>query len=233
MIAVDLHIHSGLSPCADNNMTPNNIINMARVKGLDAIAITDHNSTKNLKSFTEVAKKNNIICIPGVEVTTREEVHILAYFNQISKAAKFQEILDDTLPKIKNKTNIFGNQYVFDDEDNILYDYNTLLISGIKLNLKETIDEIIRIGGTPIPAHIDRNSYSILSNLGFIPPDLQIKTVEITQKCDFNALLKKYPILANYRRIINSDAHSLGDILERQFFIDMAGGDIRHILLNI
>mgnify|MGYP001117960901 CR=1 FL=1 len=233
MIAVDLHIHSGLSPCADNNMTPNNIINMARVKGLDAIAITDHNSTKNLKSFTEVAKKNNIICIPGVEVTTREEVHILAYFDQISKAAKFQEILDDTLPKIKNKTNIFGNQYVFDDEDNILYDYNTLLISGIKLNLKETIDEIIRIGGTPIPAHIDRNSYSILSNLGFIPPDLQIKTVEITQKCDFNALLKKYPILANYRRIINSDAHSLGDILERQFFIDMAGGDIRHILLNI
>ncbi|SDK58849.1 PHP domain-containing protein [Natronincola ferrireducens] len=229
-IAVDLHIHSGLSPCSSNDMTPNNIIQMAVLKGLDAIAITDHNSTKNLRSFVNVAKKHNIICIPGIEITTKEEVHLLALFQNISAALEFQLILDDTLPKAPNSPKLFGNQYIYDEDDNIVEDYNYLLINAINLPLKEIIREIKGLGGIPIPAHIDRNSFSILSNLGFISPDFCLKTVEITKNCDYTNLTKRHPYLAKYNKIISSDAHALGEILEREFFIKTSSKKIQDIL---
>ncbi len=233
MIAVDLHIHSGLSPCAENDMTPNNIINMAKIKGLDAIAITDHNSTKNLTSFMKVAQKHNIICIPGVEITTKEEVHILALFSNLTEAMKIQEVLDDRLPKIKNNINIFGNQYIYDENDNIIEEYSRLLINSINLGLMETIDEILRIGGVAIPAHIDRHSFSIISNLGFISPDLELQVVEISRHCNYGNLLKRHPYLVDYKCICNSDAHDLGSILERSSLINTVSRDISEILAEL
>ena len=232
-LAVDLHIHSGLSPCAENDMTPNNIIRMAKLKKLDAIAITDHNSTKNLKCFLKVAQKYDVLCIPGVEITTKEEVHLLALFDHLTKAMEFQEVLDDTLPKIKNNTELFGNQYVYDDEDNIVEDYNTLLINAISLTLKETIDEIVKIGGVPIPAHVDRHSFSIISNLGFISPELKLQIIEISKNYSYSDLLRKHPYLSNYKKIISSDAHCLGDILERDFFVSTSNKNIDEILNNL
>ncbi|AOY76840.1 PHP domain-containing protein [Clostridium formicaceticum] len=233
MVAVDLHIHSGLSPCADNDMTPNNIIHMAQLKEIEAIAITDHNSTKNLESFMQVGEKNNMICIPGVEVTTKEEVHLIALFESLSAAKKFQDILDDTLPKVQNNTRLFGHQYIYDEDDNILEDYNTLLINALSLPLKETITEIRKLKGIPIPAHIDRNSFSILSNLGFIAPELGLKTVEITKKCSFSELKKLHPYLRGYKKIISSDAHYLGEMLEGGFLIEAQNRNIQSILMTL
>lgn len=233
MLAADLHLHSGLSPCSDNDMTPNNVIHMAQLKGLDVIAITDHNSTKNLQSFVKVSQKNNITLIPGVEITTKEEVHLLALFHNLSQASRFQEVLDETLPKIPNNTKLFGNQYIYDEEDNILDDYSIMLISAISLTLQETIKEIINIGGIPIPAHIDRQSFSILSNLGFISPELPFQLVEITKACDYGKLEGRHPYLSNYKKIISSDAHRLGDISERSFFIRTASRDSSEILTNL
>lgn len=233
MLAVDLHIHSGLSPCSDNDMTPNNVIRMAQLKGLDAIAITDHNSTRNLQSFLKVSEKHDMIFIPGVEITTKEEVHLLALFHNLTQAAKFQEILDATLPKINNNTKFFGNQYIYDEEDNIVEDYSKLLISAISLTLKETIDEVIKIGGLPIPAHIDRHSFSILSNLGFISPELNLKVVEITSTCDYTRLAKGHPYLCDYKKIISSDAHRLGAIFERNFLIETFSKEASEILSNL
>lgn len=218
MLATDLHIHSGLSPCADNDMTPNNIVRMAKLKGLKVIGITDHNSTRNLQSFYKIAKRQGVFFVPGVEITTKEEVHMLAFFDNILKAEKFQEVLDDTLPKIKNKPEIFGNQYIYDEEDNIVGEFDVLLLSAIRLSIKETIDEVIRIGGIPIPAHIDRQSFSILSNLGFISQELNIKIIETTINCNYIELLQLHPYLARYKRIVSSDAHRLGDILESVSF---------------
>ncbi|WP_170834642.1 PHP domain-containing protein [Natronincola peptidivorans] len=232
-MAADLHIHSGLSPCANKDMTPNNIIGMAKLKRLDIIAITDHNCTKNLQSFIKVAETQDLICIPGVEITTKEEVHLIALFNNLNASNKFQEILDNTLPKIKNNPKLFGNQYIYDEEDNILEDYHILTMNALDLSLKEAISQVKKIGGICIPAHIDRHSFSILSNLGFIESDLCLNTVEITKNCNYNLLLKKHPYLESYNKIISSDAHELGQILEREFFIDTNNKKIEDILKSI
>lgn len=223
-IAVDFHIHSGLSPCADDDMTPNNIINLALLKGLDAIAITDHNCTGNLNAFLKVAQGKNLLCIPGIEVTTKEEVHLLALFKNLSQAQDFQKIIDAALPKINNNTGLFGCQLIYDESDNVVKNHDILLINAINLSIEETISEIKKLQGLPIPAHIDRNSFSILSNLGFISPELGITTVEISRGGDFSALKRVHPYLERYNRIYSSDAHYLGDILEREFFIEV--GDL-------
>ncbi|NLM03511.1 MAG: PHP domain-containing protein [Clostridiales bacterium] len=232
-LAIDLHIHSGLSPCADDDMTPNNILRMAKIKDLDVIAITDHNSTRNLKSFLKVAKKHNIICIPGVEVNTKEEVHLLALFKDIDASNKFQHVLDDTLPKIKNNSRIFGHQYIYDENDNIIEEYENMLLNAINLPLRETIDEILKLDGIPIPAHVDRKSFSIISNLGFIAPELPIDIIELSKNCKYDDLITKYPYLKKYNIIKSSDAHSLGNIMEREFFIDVKNKNTDETLKSI
>ena len=229
-IAVDLHIHSGLSPCAEHTMTPNNIVNMARLKGLDAIAITDHNSLKNIEVFLKVAQKNGIICIPGVEVTTKEEVHLLGYFEDIESVKKFQKIIDMHLPEDKNNKEIFGNQLMYDEDDNIIGEEQVLLSRAINLSLDGAIEEIRKLRGVPIPAHINRNRFSIISNLGFISPELNIKAIEICSFGDLKLIEKFCPNFESYNKIYSSDAHSLGQILEREFFIEVEGYSIESIL---
>ncbi len=221
-IAIDLHIHSGLSPCSEKDMTPNNIIAMASIKGLDAIAITDHNSVKNLSAFAKVAQQNNILFIPGVEVTTKEEVHLIGLFRDLEGALEFQKVLDDQLPKIPNNKKVFGPQLVYNELDEVVDEYSFLLLNAINLNIHETIKAINKVNGVAIPAHINRKSFSILSNLGFISPELGITTVEITQSCDYPLLEKKHPYLEHLIKISNSDAHDLGSLLERESFIEVS-----------
>lgn len=220
-LAYDLHIHSGLSPCGEEDMTPNNVIAMAKLKGLDVIAITDHNSTGNLISFHKVAETNSLLFIPGVELTTREEVHVLGLFRNIADALDFQKVIDGALPRIKNQEQLFGRQIYYDEMDNIVGYHEYLLLNSLKLSLDNTVKAIREHGGIPIPAHINREAYSILASLGFIPPNLGFQTVEITKKCDYNQLESQHPYLKTYGRIINSDAHQLGNILERESYIEV------------
>lgn len=229
-LAVDLHIHSGLSPCAELTMTPNNIINMAKLKGLDAIAITDHNSLKNIEVFLKVANKNDIICIPGVEITTKEEVHVLGYFETIESVREFQRIIDMHLPRDKNNKEMFGNQLIYDENDNIIGEEQMLLSRSIGLSLEEIIDEIRKLNGIPIPAHINRNRFSIISNLGFINPELKINAIEICSYCDLKSVEKLCPKFESYNKIYSSDAHSLGQILEREFFVEVERQSIKGII---
>ncbi|QUH26045.1 PHP domain-containing protein [Serpentinicella alkaliphila] len=229
-LAVDLHIHSGLSPCAEFTMTPNNIINMAKLKGLDAIAITDHNSLKNIEVFLKVANKNDIICIPGVEITTKEEVHVLGYFETIESVREFQRIIDMHLPRDKNNKEMFGNQLIYDENDNIIGEEQMLLSRSIGLSLEEIIDEIRKLNGIPIPAHINRNRFSIISNLGFINPELKINAIEICGYGDLKSVEKLCPNFESYNKIYSSDAHSLGQILEREFFVEVERQSIKCII---
>ncbi|KAB3535925.1 PHP domain-containing protein [Alkaliphilus pronyensis] len=220
-IAYDFHIHSGLSPCSCDDMSPNNIINMALLKGLDAIAITDHNSTLNLGAFQQLSINKNLLIVPGVEVTTKEEVHLLCLFESFNNAKGFQYIIDSTLPKINNSKSFFGNQLIYDHMDQVVDKYPLLLISALSLTVEEVVAEVSNLKGVVIPAHIDRKSYSILSNLGFISPNLKITTVEITTNCNISSFQEKHKYLRNYRKIINSDAHSLVDILERESYLEV------------
>lgn len=219
--AVDLHIHSALSPCADDDMTPNNIINMAILKGLDIIAVTDHNSCANLPALTDVAKKSGILLIPGMEVQTKEEVHIICLFKRFEGAMRFSEIVYNSLPNIINDEKVFGRQLVFDSSDNIIDTIDKMLLSSTILSVNDVFTLVRGLEGVCIPAHVDRTGFSIITNLGFIPPELKVKTIEISKKNSPEAVFKKHPFLKKYKYIVSSDAHYLWDISERQSFLNL------------
>ena len=219
--AVDFHIHSALSPCGDEDMTPNNIVGMALLKGLDMIAVTDHNSCANLPAIMEVARQNGLMVIPGMEVQTKEEVHIVCLFKKMEGAMKFAEIVYNSLPNIKNTDEVFGRQLILNAEDEIIGREEKLLLSSTALSVNDVFVLVRGLGGICIPAHVDRPGFSIIANLGFIPPNLKVKTIEISKKTAPLAAFKKYPFLNKFNHIISSDAHYLQDINEREFFIDL------------
>lgn len=212
-----MHIHSALSPCGDNDMTPNNIVNMSLLKGLDVIAITDHNTCGNAAAVMAAAGEN-LLVIPGMEVETSEEVHMACYFPTLDAALAMEREVKKALPPIKNRPEIFGNQYYMNENDEITGEEETLLVSATMLDIYEVVALVKSLGGAAVPAHIDRSSYSVLSNLGFMPPDLEVSALEITEKAR-NSLAGNYP---DFRIITNSDAHYLEDIAERQFWLDLA-----------
>lgn len=224
----DLHIHSALSPCGDNDMTPNNIVNMSILKGLDIIAVSDHNTAGNARACQKAAD-GNLLVIAGMEITTQEEVHMLSLFPDIDRAEEMDKIIKTYLPPIDNRADIFGNQFYMDENDEIIGEEKKLLISAINLDLYETIRAVRDCGGVIIPAHIDRSSYSILSNLGFIPPDVSFSCVEITEKAD-HAFRKSYE---NYQIITNSDAHYLFDISEKTNFIEIDNKITKNVLESL
>ena len=212
----DLHIHSVLSPCGDEDMTPNNIVNMAYLKGLDMISVTDHNSCGNVRAVMKAAE-GKIKVIPGMEINTREEVHVLAYFPTIEKAEDMEKLIKKELIKVKNDPDIFGRQLIMDENDEVVGEEEMLLVNAVDLDIYEIQKEVKERGGIFVPAHIDRSSYSVLSNLGFLPPDLEVDGVEITEKnfSDLSAMYADYPLFSS------SDAHYLEDIAEKSHFIDI------------
>lgn len=222
----DFHIHSALSPCGDNDMTPNNLINMSIIKGLDAVALTDHNACENVRAAAAVAG-DKIIFIPGMEVETSEEVHIVTLFPTADAAEEMQRILVDSSPFIPNRPEIFGNQYIMDENDEICGEIERMLVTASGLDIYTVVAAAKDLGGIAYPAHIDRESYSVLSNLGFIPPDLDISAVEITEKSR-TALEGEYS--NRYNIITSSDAHYLWDISERNHYIEVSDASVRGIL---
>ena len=213
----DLHMHSALSPCGDNDMTPNNIVNMSIIKGLDIIALTDHNTCGNVRAVMEVAG-DQLLVIPGIEVTTSEEVHVVCYFPTVDAAEEMEKLIKESMLPIKNEPEIFGHQYYMDAEDNISGEEEILLVNACGLDIYDVFSEAKRLGGVAVPAHIDRSSYSVLSNLGFIPPDIDFTAVEITpeNREKMSSEYEKYKILSN------SDAHYLENISEPENYIEFS-----------
>lgn len=220
MIYYDFHIHSALSPCGDKDMTPNNIVNMAAIIGLDAIAITDHNTVGNVRSAMKVGDAVGVKVLAGMEVETAEEIHVLTLYNNIEAAEQAAKEVYNSLPDIKNRPEIFGNQYYMDEDDNIIGEEEKLLISPTGLSTERLLEIVKDVGGIYFPAHVDRHSYSILTNLGFIPEELNIDGIEISKKVsDVDVYLDSRPDLKKYMVIRNSDAHYLTDIAERDAFM--------------
>ena len=205
---VDLHIHSCLSPCADDDMTPANICGMAHLKGLDAIAVTDHNTARNLPYVKEAADYYGLILLPGMEITTKEEVHLLGYFRDVETAVKVGEIFSRHLPPMKNKPDYFGNQFVMNTDDEIQAVEDRLLIGATDLDLAECTQIIRENGGAAVPAHINRG-HGLLVNLGLFPEKPEFPVVEVRPELPVNEKL-----IAGKKRLWSSDAHHLGDILE-------------------
>lgn len=215
-IYTDFHIHTALSPCGDADMTPNNIVNMAIIKGLDAIAITDHNSVENALACMEVGKESGLLVIPGMELQTREEVHVVCLFPDIESALIFQDYVYSKLPPLKNNVKLFGEQLVLDRNDEIIYHNDRLLLSSADMTLRDAFNKVNELNGAFIPAHIDRDAYGIINTLGFIPDDIQIRTLEYKSAEGLRRLINSGIVKDGYNFIRSSDAHYLQDISERQ-----------------
>lgn len=229
-IAVDLHIHTALSPCASEDMTPSNIVNMAILKGLDAIAITDHNSSGNCEAVAKCGKRKGIVVIPGMELETQEEVHLLCLFDNIISCMTFQDIVISSLPNIENREDIFGRQILMDDKDRVIGINRRLLLTAAALSIEEASQKVANLGGVIIPAHIDRQSYSILSNLGMIPENAGFNCLELSRSVCTVDFLKANPGISGFQFIHSSDAHELGDILERETFLEVKAKSTGEIL---
>lgn len=197
-------------------MTPNNIVNMAIIKGLDMIAVTDHNTCGNVAAVAEVAG-DRLLVIPGMEVETSEEVHVVCYFPALEQAREMEKAVKSSMKHIKNRSEIFGRQLYLDSEDRIIGEEEDLLVCASGLDIYETVRLAREIGGAAVPAHIDRASYSVLSNLGFLPPDLGVAALEITA-AKRRDMMKDYP---EFSVLTNSDAHYLENISEREYCVEL------------
>ena len=222
MIYYDFHIHSALSPCGDADMSPNNIVGMAKISGLDAISVSDHNTVGNLRAVMEVGSQLGIKVVPGMEVETEEEVHILTLYPDIDAAEYVAAEVYKLLPNVQNKPEIFGEQCFMDSDDNIIGYEDKLLLSAAAMSIETLFETVKSVGGLFIPAHVDRHSYSILTNLGFMPDNIDIKYIELSKRVeDVKSYIESRPQLAKYNLFRNSDAHYLQDISQKENYLEI------------
>jgi PHP family Zn ribbon phosphoesterase len=207
----DLHIHSCLSPCGDWDMSPKKIIQKSLEKHLDLIAICDHNTVENVSATLREGKKQGLAVLTGMEICSREEVHLVTLFKNIEEGLKMQEYVYAHLPG-KNKPEVFGHQVIADEHDQVLGENPRLLIGATQLSLAEIVKKVHQLGGICISSHVDRPSYSIIGQLGFIPPDLPLDALEVSYRVPLEKALAQVPGIENYPCITSSDAHFLDDI---------------------
>lgn len=210
----DLHIHSCLSPCGSDDMTPANLVGMAYVKGLDVIAITDHNTCLNCKAVLHAAKEYGIVAIPGMELTTVEEVHVLCLFPTLEQAMEFHGYVDRMRLLRKNVPDLFGNQYIYSEEDKCIGEEENLLILSTSIPFLKVQEIVEQYGGIMIPAHVDKDSFSLLSNLGVVPEGSRFSCVEFARQQREEQICSNHPYLGDCKKIYNSDAHMLPNIME-------------------
>ena len=210
----DLHIHSCLSPCGDNESTPGNIVGMSVIKNLDVIALTDHNTCKNCAAAMAIGKEYGITVIPGMELTTSEEVHVLCLFHNLEDAMGFDAYVEPRILQIPNDPKAFGDQFLCDESDEVIGTFPTLLISATDISFDKVDEAIKPFNGVMVPAHIDKNSFSLMSNLGFVPPDSDFKCFELANMANLHKLQEANPYLKNCNVITDSDAHYIDRINE-------------------
>ena len=207
----DLHIHSCLSPCSDWDMSPKKIVHKSLEQHLDLIAICDHNTAENAAAALREGTRQGIAVLPGMEICSREEVHLLVLFNTIADTLKMQQYVYAHLPG-KNQPEVFGHQVVADEHDQVLGENPRLLIGATRLSLLEIVKKAHTLGGICISSHVDRPSYSLIGQLGFIPEDLNLDAVEVSYRVPLENALTEVVGIKDYPCVTSSDAHFLHDI---------------------
>lgn len=223
--AYDLHMHSCLSPCGDDDMTPHNIAAMAMLNGLDIIALSDHNTAKNVPALIEAAKEWDITVVPAIEAESAEEVHLLCLFPNVEAALEMGEILEAHLPPVKNRPEIFGEQRIMNSVDEQTGTIEKLLINATDIPIEKVKAMVEERGGVCIAAHIDRTSNSVISNLGAVPEELNFATLELSKRAGPDWASDK-----RYRYIHNSDAHYLTDISDAVWRLSLKDRSVESVL---
>lgn len=231
----DFHIHSCLSPCADNDMTPGNIAGVCALAGLQIAALTDHNSTKNCPAFYLAAKRQGIIPIAGMELTTAEDIHVVCLFERLEDAMAFGEDVDGRRIRIPNRVDIFGDQLILDEEDQLVGLEEDMLPNATMLSLEEVPALVETYRGVCFPAHIDREANGVIAILGTVPESPDFGCVELRDYENKDDYVRNYPILQNKLILCGSDAHYLWDIRDANTYFDLedepySGDFVRHRL---
>ena len=216
----DLHNHSCLSPCADNDNTPNNIAGMMYLSGIKIAALTDHNTAKNCPAFFTAAKKYGIIPIAGIELTTAEDIHLVCLFKSLDSAMEFDVFLQKRRILVKNRPDIFGEQLILDGDDTVIGKEENLLSNATSITLDEAPEIVKAFGGICYPAHIDRDANGIIAILGTLPPTPHFDCVEIRDGDRIAEYKEKYG-LSDKLVIVSSDAHYLTDINDSNNFFEL------------
>lgn len=215
----DLHIHTCLSPCAQEEMNPVNILNMASLIGTRILGICDHNSAKNIKAMQDASKGFDIFILSGMEVESVEEVHLLCFFEDLNSILEWQNFVYGHMPPRKNNPEIFGNQQIVDEAGNVVAEEERMLLTSTTLTVEEISQKVWEMEGLLIPAHIDKRSFSLWGQLGFIPQGLRLSAVEFSRNISESEVRRKFGFLDRYTLITSSDAHRLEEmVFQKTFF---------------
>lgn len=233
----DLHIHSCLSPCADEDMTPNNIAGMAALKGINILALTDHNSCKNCPAFFEACKKHGIVAIAGTEITTSEDIHMICLFPTLNDAMSFDSALSEYIVPFKNSPEIFGTQLILDSEDNVIGEEDNLLVNATLLDVDSLYSFAKDFNAVVYPAHIDREANGIVSILGSLPHEPNFSAYEFHFDSKIDEYKSRFTELYDKPLLVSSDAHFLWDINEAvnsfEFYVqEYSPNKLREILFR-
>ncbi len=223
----DFHIHSCLSPCADMDMTPHSIAGMSYINGLNAIAVADHNTARNIRAVTAAAQQYGICVVPAIEAESAENIHLLCLFPTIEAAEEMGQLLESHLPPIKNRPDIFGEQWTMNECDEKTGEIDVLLINATDLCIEEIKAQAEKLGGVCIAAHIDREKNGIVATLGCVPEYLDFQTLELSRRA------KDFEKDGKYKYITDSDAHILTDIAEKSSFLEVNEISVDEILKKL
>ncbi len=210
--AADLHVHTALSPCAEREMTPGNIIGLCLEYGIDVVAVTDHNSGANVRAVAEFAEGTGVTVWAGMEVQTREEVHLVVLAPGVDEIEQWQGYVYSHLPDRPNRPEVFGEQELLDKEGRVTGVVPRLLLTSVDLTVDEVRLEAWRRGFVIYPAHIDRPAYSYISNLGLPPPAADFDLIEISARTQLKEVVRQFPSLEGRPTLVSSDAHRLEEL---------------------
>lgn len=205
----DLHMHSCLSPCGDNDMTPNNMVNMAALLGCQILAITDHNTCRNAPAAVRVGEEVGVLVIPGMELCTAEEAHVVCLFETVEAALAFDDYVTAHTMQIPNRPEIFGEQLILDEQDEYVGKIDHLLITATEISVSDVHRLAAEFGGVAFPAHVDKDAYSVIASLGAIPPEAEFTAAELSSGADRAAQIMLHPELNDMLLLQDSDAHYL------------------------
>jgi 3',5'-nucleoside bisphosphate phosphatase len=212
-LRAEFHVHSVLSPCAEVEMIPPLIVSKALESGIELIAITDHNATANIAAVQQAAQDTGLTVLPGMEITTREEVHSLCLFDMLDQAVAFQQVVDAAFPVRENDPEHFGEQFVVDHTGGFIRNETKMLAASCELSLRQAYQAVTELGGLFIPAHVDRRIFGLIATLGFVPRDVPFEALEISRLLPIDQAAVKYPELGRYPLIQSGDVHQLVDFL--------------------
>lgn len=209
----ELHVHSVLSPCAEVEMIPPLIISTAAELGIDLLAITDHNASANAEAVIEAARGSRITVLPGMELQTLEEVHLLCLFDNLEQLSAWQQVVDQALPPLMNNPEFFGEQFVVDSTGDFIRRDERLLLTSTSLTLEQACQQVLAMGGMVIPAHVNRKAHGLIPTLGFVPAGLPVDALEISRHLRLEQACQELPQVTGYPLVQNGDVHRLEEFL--------------------